>query len=241
VSRSLVIAEHASLDLAAVAHYRRQFPKIREARDRFYKIFEGVRKIVNLYLEADSRRDLVVALRREIRMSTRGAPATHAMDAIIEASPISNGTEQLVNFDTQLCARLYKSIRSKVHPDHGGDRELFHLVNTAYRLRDQTFLQEVFFMIEKKHDLFWKQSEGLTWVEQELERPKVSLTVLQSTPEFAIVRAHQTGRVEEAKKLADARMAQLVVQLRAELDHILKPHGVVEDGNSSKEGEESVV
>jgi hypothetical protein len=221
---SLVAADRAALNFPAVAEYRRLSRQIPKARERYYRVHQQTINVTNLYFEKSEHRDTVVRLRREIRMATRGTPATIAQDSITAAGYVSFGTEQLYNAEQHLVTSAYRMVRKLVHPDfNGGDRELFQLVNTAYRLRDLTFLQETYIMLVHDHDLFWCATKGLAYARQELERPKVSLRVLQSTPEFDIVRAHNMGNHSGARILADARISELVVILNAELQHLLNP------------------
>jgi hypothetical protein len=219
---SIVLADRAVVNIAAIAEYRRLFAKIGLQRARYYKVHKQTLAIVNSYFEKDERHQTVVRLRREIRLATRGTPITISQESITAAGYVSVGTEQLYNAQSHLVRSAYLAVRKMVHPDlTKGNRELFQLVNTAYRLKDLTFLQETYLMLVKAHDVFWQAHEGLAWAAQEVERPGVSLKILQSTPEFAIASAHLRGRVQEAQLLAKSRLTRLVVELQAELNHLL--------------------
>lgn len=235
-STALVVASQAKVDIASAAEYRRVFATVRAHRERYYALHRQVLSIANSYFEQDSRYDFVVQLRRDIRLATKGTPVTHEQDTITEAAYVSYGTEQLYNAETHLVTAMYKKVRSLVHPDLGGDVELFQLVNTAYRLRDLTFLQETYWLLTKGADLDWQATSGLEWARQEVQRPNVSLTMLKTTPEFAIAQAHMVGRVDEAKALAGLRMSELVVELTAELNHLTNPRSSNGNKGSSKEG-----
>jgi len=232
----LVPYSRAVLNLPAVAEYRRLSKLIPQARSKFYRVHQQTLTVANLYFDKSEHRDTVIRLRREIRLATRGTPATIAQDAITAAGYFSFGTEQLYNAEQHLVTSAYRMVRKLVHPDfNGGDRELFQLVNTAYRLRDLTFLQETYIMLVHSHDLFWAATKGLTYAKQEMERPKVSLHILQTTPEFQIARFHHTARYREASRLADARIKELIVNLNAELQHLLNPNPNPPNGVNSED------
>ena len=225
-STNLVPVHRSILDLAALAQYRKLSGSIQKAREKYYRVHQQVLKIANLYFDADERRNTVIRLRREIRLATRGTPAMIAQDSITAAGYFSNGTEQLYNAETELLGAAYRAVRKYVHPDYKygtGDREIFQLVNTAYMLRDLTFLQETYVKLVSEHDLFWCTTKGLAYAMQEMERPNVSLKILQSTPEFRISQLHMTGNRDSAASAASFRMAELVVKLNAELQHLLNP------------------
>jgi hypothetical protein len=223
----LVPAAHATLDLGLLAQYSKLKSRISIERDKYYRIHRQTLQIVNSYFDKNEHFETVLFLRREIRIATRGAPTKAALDSVTAAGYISNGTEQLYNAQSELVRTAYQQVAPLVHPDRSKySRELFQQVRTAYALRDLTFLQETYITLVHEHNLFWRTRKGLDYVRQEIERPKVSLRILQSTPEFGIARAHLTGKPKVAESLAEARMTELVVMLNAELSHLLKPHGV---------------
>jgi hypothetical protein len=241
----LVPAARAALDLGKLAEYNRLRSRIPIERERYYKVHRQTLQVVNSYFETDERADTVRRLRREIRMATKGIP-TSALDGETPAGYISNGTEQLYNAQSHLLRSAYRRVAPLVHPDRSKySAELFQQVNNAYALRDLTFLQEIYNRIVHEHDVFWCSSKGLDYVKQEIERPKVSLRILQSTPEFEIARAHQTGKRDLAKAMASRRLAELVVKLQAELNHLLTPsshdggqHVEKESGHSSSSADQ---
>ena len=100
---------------------------------------------------------------------------------------------------------------------------MFQLVVTAYRLRDMTFLQELYLRLTQD-SLFWRSSEAaIAYCKQEIERPAMSRQILQQTFEFQIVRQHAQGNVEKARALAKKRLAALVVELQRELTYMINP------------------
>ncbi|QBQ74554.1 hypothetical protein BcepSauron_174 [Burkholderia phage BcepSauron] len=221
-STGTALAIPNKIDIAAIARFHALRAQIKVARERYYRLHASVLRAVNSLYEEDERHDTVVRLRREIRLATRGMPVREAHEPVTAAGYISFGTEQLYNAETELVADAYRKVRTLVHPDHGGDAELFQLVKTAYLLRDLTFLLETRLMLEHGHDLAWMQGPGIEWAEQEIQRPVVSTSILQATPEFAIARLLQQGKRDVAKSLASRRLAELVVTLQAELNHIRK-------------------
>jgi hypothetical protein len=230
---------HRALDLGKLAQYNKLMPKVSMARNRYYKIHAQVLKIANDYYAALPEVDVVIRLRREIRMATKGTPETIAVDSITTAGYVSFGTEQLYNAQAHLVKKAYRLVRSLVHPDLGGDAELFRLVNAAYHLRDLTFLQELYIQLVKDSLWYRASDEGLAYLKQEIERPVVSLRILQSTPEFTIAQRHLSGNIESADRCARARLAELIGTLNNELNYLLTKHITINTHGVSNAQEES--
>jgi hypothetical protein len=226
-STALVPADKAIIDLAHIHRYNLMWAEVLKKRARYKKLYEQVLKTCNLYFESQPElTKVVINLRREIRMQTRGTPATIAMDSITTAGYIPNGTEQLYNAEGNLLKQAYRALAPLVHPDRGGSNTLFQEVQTAYRLRDYTFLQELFLRLTKD-SLFWRSSsDSVLYCEQEQERPTVSISMLQKTYEFQIVRQHVLGKQKHALKLAQERLAALIVELQRELSYMMNPDSV---------------
>lgn len=227
---ALVRADRAIIDHAAMHHYRLLWTRVVKERARYRKLYEQVLATCNrYYADEESLTKIVVSLRREIRMQTRGTPATIAMDSITTAGFIPNGTERLYNAQDHLLKVAYRALTPLVHPDRGGSNELFQEVVTAYRLKDLTFLQELYLRLTKD-SLFWRSSaEAIAYCKQEIERPAMSIQILQQTAEFHIVREHVQGNVEKAQDYAKQRLAALVVELQRELAYMIDPDLVVAD------------
>jgi len=219
---ALVPADKAIINLAHIHRYNLMWAQVLKERARYKKLYEQVLTVCNLYFDAHPElTKVVINTRREIRMQIRGTPATIAMDSITTAGYIPNGTEQLYNAQAHLLKAAYRSLAPLVHPDLGGSTELFQEVQTAYRLRDYTFLQELFLRLTKD-SLFWRSSpDSVLYCQQEQERPSVSLNLLQKTYEFQIVRQHALGKPKEAAKLAEERLTGLIVELQRELNHMI--------------------
>lgn len=217
----LVPAANATVNVKALAEYQRLRQRIPVEREKFYKVYRQTLLVANQYFDTHELRDTVVRLRREIRMATKGIPTSHVENATA-AGFISNGTEQLYNAQLHLCKAAYRMVAPLVHPDRSKyGRELFQQVRTAYALRDLTFLQETYIALVHEKDLHWVTTKGIEYCKQEIERPKVSLGLLQSTPEFKIARAHIQRNFDSAQRAANARMTELVVVLNAELNYLL--------------------
>ena len=235
---------HQRVDLAAIANFRRQWPKIAQARTRYFKIHQQVLTVVNAYYSEYREAEAVVRLRRDIRMATKGTPVTIAQDAVTAAGYVSFGTEQLYNAQSQFVGAAYKKLVTLVHPDRpGGSLELFQLVNAAYHLRDLTYLQELYLQLTK-NNVWWQSSaDAIAYIEQEVQRPQVSLRLLQSTTEFEIARLHRIGRGLHARRLAHTRIKELVIVLTRELAYLQTKHDPlnpsptgVEHGNDEEQG-----
>jgi hypothetical protein len=193
------------------------------------------------YLDEMPEAKTIIRLRREIRLATKGTPQTIAEDAVTSAGYVSFGTEQLYNAQSHLVKTAYRMVVPLVHPDKGGDRELFQLVLAAYRLRDLTFLQETWLFLVKDN-IFWRCSdEAHAYLNQELKRPGVSLARLRNRPEFQIVTLHQIGKQEEALAFATARARELIVVLQRELNHLLNPNAMEQDNGNEENREEGSV
>jgi hypothetical protein len=220
----LVAADRSKLSLGALAEYRKLRALIPREREKYYRVHQQTLRVANLYYDQHDQRDYVVRLRLSVRNATRGSVPSSGMSTPTVAGYVTSGTEQLYNAEQHLLSAAYRKVRSLVHPDSSklkNSQELFQLVNAAYHLRDLTFLQETYFTLAKAHDLFWQQTDGLDYVKQELERPKASLRILQASPEFRISQLHMTRKFDDAAKLADLRIKQLIVELTAELHSLL--------------------
>lgn len=223
-STALAIADKARIDLAAVHHYSLLWSKALRERARYKALYEQVLHVCNeYYAEEESLTALVIELRREIRMQTKGTPATIAQDAITSAGFIPRGTEQLYNAQQHLLKNAYRMLAPLVHPDRGGSNELFQEVVTAYRLGDMTFLQELYLQLTKD-SLFWRSSkDSVEYCKQEIQRPAMSIQMLQKTYEFEIVRQHALGKFDNARALAKERLSALIVELQREIAFIINP------------------
>jgi hypothetical protein len=228
---ALVCSNRAVIDLGRIHHYQLMWARVVRERLKYKRLYEQVLHICNgYYAEEESLTKIVVSLRREIRMQTRGTPVTIAQDAITTAGFIPQGTERLYNAQDHLLKVAYRMLAPLVHPDRGGSDELFQTVVTAYRLKDMTFLQELYLRLTKD-SLFWRSSDdAIAYCKQEIERPSMSLQILQQTAEFQIVRQHAQGKFKIAEKYAKQRLAALVVELQRELTYMINPEltGVTE-------------
>lgn len=219
-SRSLVPTDSSTLDLSRLARYHITRERAIAARERYAKLAQQVTSIVNMYFEEfPEARDRVLRLRREIRIATRGVASDVGTSDLLESVAISQGvTEQLYAAQKHLVKAAYRVVVQLVHPDRSKyDAALFQQVQRAYEHNDLTFLQELYITLHKQPNLFWRQRDGVEFWEQEIERPTVSLRVLQSTPEFQICRAHMSGRTGEARERARKRLAELSFELWSEL------------------------
>jgi hypothetical protein len=224
MSNALVPADRAIINFGRIHHYQLMWAKVTKEREKYKKLYEQILKICNMYYEKEeSLTKIVVSLRREIRMQTRGTPVTIAQDSITTAGFIPQGTERLYNAQQHLLKNAYRMIAPLVHPDRGGSNEMFQEVVTAYRLKDMTFLQELYLRLTKD-SLFWRSSdEAIEYCKQEIQRPSMSTQIMQQTAEFQIVRQHAQGKFDIAEKFAKQRLAALVVELQRELQYMIDP------------------
>jgi hypothetical protein len=215
---ALVCSDKAVIDLGNVHRYTVLWSQVEKERQKFKKLYQQVLTVCNLYYaEHEGLTKLVKHLRYEIRINTKGTPATIAQDSITAAGFIPNGTEQLYNAQAHLLKTAYRMLAPLVHPDRGGSNELFQQVLTAYRLKDYTFLQELYIILTRD-SLFWRSSqESVDYCEQEKERPRLSLNLLQNTAEFQIVRQHVLGKPKKAAEYAEQRLRASIVELQREL------------------------
>lgn len=237
---------HARIDLGLLAEYYRLKPQVAVARNRYFKVHRQVLAVVNELYASYKEAETVVRLRREIRLATKGTPVTIEQNSISAAGYVSMGTEQLYNAESHLVTGAYKKLVTLVHPDReGGDLELFQLVNAAYHLKDLTYLQELYISLTKDSVAYRASTEGLAYLRQEIERPQVSLRLLQSTPEFKIARQYLGGHKLLARQQAHMRIKELVVVLGRELTYITTKHinpssAGASNGNETQEGTDQV-
>jgi hypothetical protein len=220
VSRELSV--FPALDIGRLARYRQLQQQVTVARNRYFKFHAQVLQIANEYYDALPEAEVVIRLRREIRMASKGTPETMAVDSITSAGYVSFGTEQLYNAEAHLVKKAYRMLAPMVHPDRcGGDVTRFQLVNAAYRLRDLTFLQELYIQLVKDNLWYRTTDEAFAYLEQELQRPAVSTMLLRSQPEFTIAQLHLSGNLDAAQATARRRILELVRTLNNELAYLL--------------------
>jgi len=220
VNRSLIKANHV-FDL--VREYRVSLlkEKVCVSRKRFQVLYNALMKISAFYIDALPESDVIVHLRRDIRLSTKGTPATIAQDSITSAGYISTGTEQLYHAQSHLVQSAFRKLAPLVHPDRGGSTEQFQMVLDAYRLRDLTFLQEMYLSLTKDR-FWWNSQDAIVYLERELKRPDVTLEIIKNSELFQILKFHQAGKTEEAKECAKNYASRKVIELMLELNHLTR-------------------
>jgi hypothetical protein len=219
---NLVVADATIIDEGRLKLYEELKKKTALAREKYARTATQVNVVVNTYFdEFPEEHARVKHLRREIRLATKGVLSDVTSD---ESYATTGGTEQLHSAQKHLISRAYKFVANLVHPDKPkGDMNLFLQVQRAYEHGDLTFLTELFIRLEYEPDPRWRQYEGIEFWKRELERPSVSLRILQASPEFAIVRKHVSGHKAIAKELAGIRLNELSYALWNELNYILLP------------------
>jgi hypothetical protein len=221
---SLIPADSTYIDYRRLALYDELKERAAAVREQYAKLAQQVNMIANMYFsEFPDSHERVLRLRREIRLATRGVVSDIGVSDLSESVAISQGvTEQLYAAQKHLLKAAYRMLVSLVHPDRSKyDSAIFQQVQRAYEHGDLTFLQELYIRLQHEHDPRWRQYEGIEFWRQEIERPTVSLRVLQTSPEFEICRAHMSGRAQQAKKFAAARLSELEYQLWSELRSLL--------------------
>jgi hypothetical protein len=219
---NIIVADATRIDPERLRLYDELKKKTAAAREKYARTANQVKEVVNHYFdEFPDQHARVKHLRREIRLATKGVLSDVTSD---DSYVTTGGTEQLYSAQKHLISKAYKFVANLVHPDKPkGDINLFHQVQRAYEHGDLTFLTELYLRLEHEPDPRWRQYEGVEFWKRELERPNVSLKILQTSPEFTIVRLHVSGKSEEAKKLAGIRLNELAYALWMELHSIIRP------------------
>lgn len=219
----IILYTQSTINLASVHKYALLWEKVLLARLKFSNLVKSTIKVCTSYID----KDLLVTTRRlrlEIRLATRGTGTNYSLDSVADDLYINANTEQLYNAQTVLLKSAYRKVAMLVHPDRGGDDEMFNAVYSAYKNRDLTFLQEYYIMHTYSNDLFWKQSEGIDYALQELQRPAVSLEKFKSNPLYAVNRLHVISQKEKAQQAMKTYQLQLNVVLAAELKFIMEKY-----------------
>jgi hypothetical protein len=219
---NIVVADATRIDAARLRLYDTLKAETAQAREKYARLATRVNQIVNDYFDqfpgAHAR---VKHLRREIRLATRGVLSDVTSD---DSYATTGGTEQLHSTQKHLISKAYKFVANLVHPDKpNGDINLFHQVQRAYEHGDLIFLTELYLRLECESDPRWRQYEGIEFWKRELERPAISLKILQNSPEYQIVRSHALQKFDHAKKLAQNRLADLEFELWHELQSLIMP------------------
>lgn len=220
------------IDLGLQWYYRDLQRRVKAERFKFQKLRQQVLHVSNLYFsEFEELRNTVKRLRQEIRLVTRGTPLTVEQSAAQDNAYFSSGTEQLYNTQQMLRKDAVRKLWTLTNPDKYPDRRhLWDAVNVAYDLQDLGYMIELYLILTKEHDPWWRQTEGIAYQLQELERPGVSAKMLRSTPEFEIMRYHVIGKTARSKVIAEARLRDLAITLTNEFRYIINPKEF-QDGN----------
>ena len=227
ITMSLIRYED-QIDLVKLYLFSKKKKEVEIKREKFFKLYDATLKLAASYLDSAPEAGVIKRLRREIRIQTRGFAMNEAEDAVSSAGYVSFGTEQLYNAESYLVKKAYRKIAPIVHPDsnlYGGKHasvETFQMVNAAYKLKDLTFLQDLYFNLVKDN-VFWRCSdEAHYWLDTELQRPQVTLDRLRTDPTWQIGMLHQQGKPKEIIDKFVSHIAQLlVIKLQAELNYIL--------------------
>lgn len=218
--------------------------RVREERAKFQKVRKQILSVSNLYFsEFEELRQTVKRLRQDIRLVTRGTPLTVEQSSAEDNAYFASGTEQLWNTNQMLRKDAVRKLWKLTNPDKYPERRhLYDAVNVAYDLRDLGYLLELFLTLTKETDPWWRQTEGIAYQLQELERPNVSLKIMRSTPEFEVMRWHVVNKPDRAKAIAEARLRDLAITLNNELLYIINPkefHHGNQSHQHDEEGHES--
>lgn len=221
MSTALIQADHV-VDLAKLWHYAARFKEVIKRRQKFFRLHDSAINLAGTYLEKMEEAQTILRLRRDIRIATRGTPDTIGMDSVQIAGYVSMQTESLYNAQSYMVKDAWRKIAPLVHPDRqGGSTDLFQSALAAYRLKDLTYLQDLYVQLHKDN-IFWRCSEDANhYLETELERPNVSLAKLRSKPEFQITMLHQSGKPDLAMDFARVIARKLIVMLQQELTYLL--------------------
>ncbi len=126
------------------------------------------------------------------------------------------------------CKEIYRVLAQRLHPDKGGDADLFAAVNKAMREGDLEFLavQEVLLIHESKYD--WRAYEGLDFWIKQIEMLPVREQKLKASPIFKIVREYQSGKIHVATKHMKELLEHKIIATQTELNYmvVVKRHQV---------------
>lgn len=236
---NLVLYARGRIDLAALCQQAKLWSEVLRQRQIVSQRITAAINVCNLYKDEE----LAVKtkrLRHEIRLFTKGTGTVYALDAVTERLYIHEGNEQLYNANSILLKSAYRKLALLTHPDKGGDPKLFHAVNEAYRNRDLTFMRELWITLNRQDDLFWRQSEGLDYALQEIQRPEINWLVFKGNPLFAVNRLHTIGNTRQAKIDMVKFQKSLNARLFNELTHLKeKYYGKGQEIQEGKGTEES--
>jgi len=238
-SMSELVVWQPPISIGLQWRYRDLKRRVLHERMKYQKLRRQILDISNLYyLEFEELRNTVKRLRQEIRLVTRGTPLTVEQSTASDNAYYLSGTEQLWNTNQMLLKDAYRKLAKLTHPDKFPERRhLFDAINVAYDLQDLGYMIELYMSLTQEADMWWRQTEGIAYQLQELERPSVSLKMLRSSPEFGIMQAHVMRKPDVAKRRAEDRLRVLAVTLNNELMYILNPKEYL-NGNRTNEDQE---
>lgn len=219
------LAIYRPVSYPKVAYFRRMLPSLLAKRVSHRKVSEIILSVVNTYIESSDcadYREMISELKRQIRLQTKGQASQHEVDSPLPTEldeEIQN--EQLYVANTVLLKSVWKALAQKLHPDKGGDPELFAAAHAAYRGRKLRFLQELLMQFEQFDDLVWITQHGLQYLETEFGRLRVEEEQRRNSILYMVYYNHIVGNFVKAAQYANVYLAQNIEHLQNELAHIL--------------------
>lgn len=188
-----------AIDLIALYECATSKRKFEIARKRFDNFLNACNNVAEFYARHfPSKTNTVRTLRNEILNNVKGVGVNrHGIEADNGWYEDTSSLQASVN--RYICKPYYRALAKKFHPDKGGDTEVFSLITKAYKEGDIEALRRYEVELLKGLNLYWKQSDGKTFWQQQERKLIVKLEILKTQPLFPLMRLHAAGRKDDAK------------------------------------------
>jgi len=216
----------------------------RKEKAKFAKQVDQFNTVVTSYQKLNA--DLVdrrTELQLQIRLLTRGTPVTEPMTVAdvnkigLENDAFAGLSEQQRIAHYEVVQRAYRKCVTLCHPDHGGSKEDFDELQSAYKARDIQRITDLYILLSKQRNLYWQASaDGVDYASTQLGRVNLQVMGLRNTPAFRVMQMHIFGRFAEASMLMRKVLADQCMSLEMELHNLRNQnHGQSSESRSEVE------
>ncbi|QDH83459.1 DnaJ-like chaperone protein [Achromobacter phage Motura] len=210
---------HSSPSLAHLSEYEYQKAMCLRERSKYTKAIATTTAVLRKYEQPhEDALKTIKELRTQIRENTKGMPTDPFEDTLYMGMAAS---QRETDAAKAICKGLYKVLAQKLHPDKGGDPELFAEIHQAYKQYDIDFLRIQYTLLESESSLNWKISEGVAFWHAQWERAAQDFKILQESKWFTVVRFHMTGQQALAEKAMAETLKHRIFELRSEFNHLV--------------------
>lgn len=188
------------VSLADLYLYQKRKDEFKVAQARYLALRHKCDQVVDDYarnfveLIADIKR-----LENEILNSTKGrTPNKYGIET--DGSLYREKSASQTSVDRYICKPAYRALARTMHPDRGGDPQVFAAISEAYRTGDIDALERYRVVAEKEYLFRWRVEYGIAFWENQKRKVMVKDQVFKAHPLFKLVRYHISGQHDKARE-----------------------------------------